>query len=658
MHVVAEGVPGIHMQIRSNRLGIAAALMAIASSSWAGMPYPNRQTPAPRDLGALATQGDTSDITVTLALKLQHAEAAGQLLEALSNTKSPKYHQFLTPAQFKAQFGASDQDIATLSAQLAVYGLSAARAGASVLRVSGSAANLERAFQVSLHRYRVAAQGRSESFEFRAPAAAPRIPAEMSAVVAGIVGLSTRPNFFPHLMKSPAKFAQQRSSQPPFASSGLINPPGFLTVADFSKYYDVLPLAAKGITGAGRTIGIVTLASFTESDAYAYWNAVGLKTASHRVTVVDIDGGPGAPSDASGSDETTLDVEQSGGIAPAAKILVYQAPNTNQAFLDAFVAAVENNQADSISTSWGQWEWLDNLANGPVADPYTGDTVSGLKALHQVLLQAALQGQSVFAAAGDAGAYDANDGARPPDFSLALSVDNPASDSYITAGGGTTLAGMQSYLLPNETFTVNIPHERVWSWDYLEPLCADLDLDPIDCGIFPVGGGGGVSFEFALPFYQQGISGIQKTQPNQSFINEDTVPPQTLKNIPAYFAGRNVPDISFNADPQTGYVLFYTSDQSGFGEDTFAGGTSFVAPQLNGVIGLIGEYVHGRVGLLNIPLYALAQESNAYANRGAPFGVIKYGNNDFYVGRDGYSPAAGIGTLDVANFADSLKKAF
>ena len=644
------------MTMMSTRIALIAALIALANPTWAGMPYPSRHMPAPSDLGPLAAQDEAGNITVTLALKLRHAEAAAQLLEALANTKSAKFHQFLTPAQFKAQFGAADQDVAALSAQLAVYGLSAARAGASVVSVSGSAANFERAFQVSLHRYRVAAHGQSDSFEFRAPATAAKIPAEMSAVVAGIVGLSTRPNFFPHLMKSPANFAHQLTSQHAFNNSNLLNPPGFLTVADFSKYYDVLPLAAKGVTGAGRSIGIVTLASFTESDAYAYWRAVGLKVGSQRITVIDIDGGPGAPSDASGSDETTLDVEQSGGIAPRAKILLYQAPNTNQAFLDAFVAAVESNEADSISTSWGQWEWLDDLANGPVTDPYGGDTVSSLKALHLVLLQAALQGQSVFAAAGDAGAYDANDAALPPAFSLALSVDNPASDSYITAGGGTTLAGTQSYLLPNETFTVNIPHERVWSWDYLEPLCADLDLDPIDCGIFPVGGGGGVSFEFALPFYQLGISGIQKTQPNQSFINEDAVPPQTLKNIPAYFAGRNVPDVSFNADPQTGYVLFYTSDQSGYGEDTFAGGTSFVAPQLNGVIGLIGEYVHGRVGLLNIPLYELAHASGAYAEKDAPFNVIKFGNNDFYVGRDGYSPAAGIGTLDVANFAEALKK--
>ncbi len=130
-----------------------------------------------------------------------------------------------------------------------------------------------------------------------------------------------------------------------------------------------------------------------------------------------------------------------------------------------------------------------------------------------------------------------------------------------------------------------------------------------------------------------------------------------MKNLPAYFAGRNIPDVSFNADPQTGYVLFYTSDETGFGTDTFSGGTSFVAPQLNGVIALIGEYVHGRVGLLNIPLYAAAQAANAYTGKSAPFNVIQYGNNDFYVGRDGYSPAAGIGTLDVAHFAAGLQRA-
>ena len=166
-----------------------------------------------------------------------------------------------------------------------------------------------------------------------------------------------------------------------------------------------------------------------------------------------------------------------------------------------------------------------------------------------------------------------------------------------------------------------------------------------------------MSFEFARPFYQDGIAGVQKTQPDQVFIDEDTIPPTTLKVLPAYYAGRNVPDISFNADPDTGYELYYTSDKTGFSIGTFWGGTSFVAPQLNGVVALLGQFVHGRLGLLNIPLYELAAKGG-YEGKAAPFNAIKYGNNDFYTGSDGYNPAVGIGTLDVANFAEALKKAY
>ena len=641
------------MTFRTFTMAAAIGLtIFICGSAHAATPYPTKSTPAPQDLGAAGTL-DAADMTVTLPLKLRDEAGAEALFQAVSQSGGASFRRFLTPEEFKARFAQSDSDVAATAAFLGTLGLAAERVGATALQVTGSAAAFERAFQVTLHRYQVAASGTAPSYNFLAPAGAPRIPAEISAVVAGVVGLSTRPMYAPHFLQRSEKLLKARESS---RSSGLINAFGSLTVADFSKYYNVLPLADKNITGAGRTLGIVTLAAFTPSDAFAYWKAVGLKVKSNRITVINVDGGPGAPSDASGSLETTLDVEQSGGIAPGADILVYQAPNTNQAFLDAFVKAVESNRAESISTSWGEWEWLDNLANAPVTDPYSGETVSALTAFHQIFLQAALQGQSLFAAAGDAGAYDANDQATPPDFSLALSVDNPASDPYITAAGGTTLAGQQTYSLPNGTLTVTIAHERVWSWDYLVPLCDDLQLDPIECGIFPVGGGGGVSFEFGVPFYQRGLSGVQVTQPDQSYIDEDTIPPTTLIDIPASYAGRNVPDISFNADPDTGYVVYYTSNVSGFGQQMFYGGTSFVGPQLNGVTGLIGQYVGGRIGLLNVPMYDLAQRSGAYTGQGAPFNVIKYGNNDFYVGRDGYSPAAGIGTLNVSDFAEALKK--
>jgi len=632
------------------------ALVAACAPVIAGAAYPTRVTPVPLDLGALS---DPAEISVTLSLKLNNEAAAEALVQALADKTSPRYHQFLTPAEFKAQFGQSDEAVAAVVAHLAADGLTATRSGASTLRVTGSPASMERVFKVTLHQYAVPAHDGVQSLQFHAPTAAPTIPSEIASVVEGVVGLSSRPSVAPHNKKGIATVRGSRIAHATANSSGLINPLGSLTVADFDKYYDVQPLTAKKINGEGRTLAIVTFASFTPSDAFSYWKSVGLKVQSDRIKIVNVDGGPGAPSDASGSDETTLDVEQSGGIAAGAKIIVYQGPNTDQAFIDTFVAAIESNKADSISTSWGIWEWYDNLANGAVSDPYTGKKVSSLAALHEILLQAALQGQSVFAAAGDAGAYDANDGQTPPDYSLALSVDNPASDSYITAAGGTTLAGEQYFSIPGgQTVTVNIPHERIWSWDYLEPLCVDLGVDNIDCGIFPVGGGGGVSFEFAVPFYQMGLSGIQKTQPDQAFVDEDTIPPQTLVAIPSHYAGRNVPDASFNADPDTGYVLYYTTSEYGFQIITFYGGTSFVAPQLNGVTALLGQYVQGRLGLLNIALYELAKSGKAYDGKSAPFHAIKYGNNDFYTGSSGYNPGAGIGTIDVANLAEALKAAY
>jgi hypothetical protein len=71
--------------------------------------------------------------------------------------------------------------------------------------------------------------------------------------------------------------------------------------------------------------------SFTNSDPFAYWDSLNLNVEANRIKVVKVDGGAGKPSDATGSDETTLDIEQAGGIAPGAKVIVYEAPNTDQA---------------------------------------------------------------------------------------------------------------------------------------------------------------------------------------------------------------------------------------------------------------------------------------------------------------------------------------
>jgi subtilase family serine protease len=244
---------------------------------------------------------------------------------------------------------------------------------------------------------------------------------------------------------------------------------------------------------------------------------------------------------------------------------------------------------------------------------------------------------------------------------LTLSVSYPGSDTAITAAGGTTLPGIQDYCLNAACtppyYVVDIAHERVWGWDYLDGLCQTLGYTPITCGIFPAGSGGGVSIAFDVPLYQIFVPGVQRSQPGQLFQAGEgfTGDFPLVYSLPAFHPGRNVPDVSFNADPDTGYAIYYTSEPSGvFSELTFYGGTSFVAPQLNGVSALLGEYLYGqRIGLLNYPLY-LAQSDQFYRYPGAPLHPIAYGDNWFYRGRDGYNPAAGLGTLDVANFAEFL----
>jgi len=632
---------------------LAAGLTVLAGTAVA-VPYPRSSTaPAALDLGT--TKGTVAaPVSVTVALKLSNAEELAALIEATYTQGSPQYHHFLTPQQFRERFAPGAATLAQVTQHFEAAGLSVTRTATAQLRVSGSAAAIERAFGVELHEYAVAASDGTPAYRYRAPLGAPRLPAQISASVHGVFGLDTRPRFYPHLRSGaglPARAVPQKTE------SG--NPFGSLTVVDFAEHYDVKPLYHNGINGRGQTLAIVTLASFTPSDAFTYWASLGLNVRANRLKEVLIDGGSGPPSDNSGSLETTLDVEQSGGIAPDANVIVFEAPNTNQGFIDAFASVIDANQADSISTSWGEWEMFDTpdnvFDNGPVTDPVTDKTSSIIDALNDLLTQAALQGQTAFAAAGDAGAYDMV-GELPASFSNVLSVDDPGVQPFITDAGGTTLPGPQFYALPSgKTLKINVPQERAWGWNYLEPLCKALRQTIDQCGIFPVGGGGGVSLYFRRPFYQYLVaSSLRDSVPGQALYDNSKTPPQLVLALPGRFPGRNVPDISLNSDPQTGYVVAYTSNVIGFSFQTFWGGTSFASPQMNGVTALLCEGTHGRIGLLNVPLYVLAA-TNSYHGRTPPLRDIKTGDNWYWSARPGYDQASGVGVPDVANLLEALR---
>ncbi len=100
--------------------------------------------------------------------------------------------------------------------------------------------------------------------------------------------------------------------------------------------------------------------------------------------------------------------------------------------------------------------------------------------------------------------------------------------------------------------------------------------------------------------------------------------------------------------------MYYTDDKGAFGIQTGWGGTSFAAPQFNGVTALFDQAAHGRVGLLNFAVYDMARNGTAYKGPHPPFKDVKTGDNWGYAGQKGYDQATGIGTPDVANLLNAL----
>lgn len=652
------------MRLHSCLLTAACAVGFLGTA--AAAPYPHSNMPAAVDLGLTQNLAPGTQVTLTVALKLRNTDQMQSLLQSIYTPGNANYQHFLTPQQFAAQFGPSAATVAQLTSHFQADGFTVTRSATSQLQITGSIQAVQKEFGIQMHQYRVAPSVDTPSFQFRAPDTAARFSTAISGSIEGVVGFSTQPRFRPNIMSAGRMGAARVNPTKTGSAPATTDPPGEWTVADFSQYYNVNPLYAKGLSGSGKTVAIMTLASFTPSDAYTYWQLVGLKVNPNRISEVQVDGGSGPPSTDSGSMETTLDVEQSGGIAPGANVVVYEAPNTSQGFIDVFAKAADQDVADTVSISWGEWEWLDIIPVDDVTDPVTGENATTLRAVNDVLLQQAFEGQSVFCAAGDSGAYDANDSESifpVPLFSEALSVDDPAAQQLITTAGGTTLPGTQSFLLQSgATVSINVPTERAWGWDYLIPLCDDLGLDPVSCGIFPAGGGGGVSSYVARPIYQWFTPGMAAT-PGAKLEDVSGTPLPAGVNLPVVlprgYQGRNVPDISVNADPDTGYIIYYAAGTAAQdcsdGICTFWGGTSFAAPQLNGVTSLFDQGLHGRIGLLNFPLYLIANSPSAYRGQNAPLRDITSGDNWYWKATPGYDQATGVGVPNVANLYQALR---
>jgi subtilase family serine protease len=571
--------------------------------------------------------------TVSIIFKLRNTQLLESFIRTSVDSNGWGCGQFLSTREFREFFGPLDWQFNEVLAFMKRNGISVNEIYDShmVIRATGTASQFATLLSTDL----VWCWDKA-GHRFQRPTHKPKVPTEIGDIVLMVAGLDTQPAALSHLMKT----AQTQDAVIGEPATALVMPapgtlatatPGSFTVGDVANFYNINPLYARNINGKGTTVGIGTLASFDQADAYTYWSAIGLPVLANRITVVSMDGGTGT----NGSGETTLDVQQSGGLAPQAKIIVYEAPNTDSGFIDLFYKAASDNKVDSLSVSWGLAEvFLDE------------DTTT---AYHQAILEAAAQGIPVIASSGDSGAFDVNRNYFTPYYSPLNSVDHPASDPYVTAAGGTT----QAVTITRKYGTVVVPQERPWAWDYLEPYyVTNYGQFYYDYNLFPVGGGGGVSINFAAPYYQKGLAGRQNTP--SGFNNLYFYPGYPNLSgailefsIPAGYPGRNVPDVSLNADPFTGYLtceggLFYAGN----------GGTSFVAPQLNGIAALLTQAAGHRVGFLNPQLYQ-AYQRYGYGPK-SPFHAITTGDNEFWKAAPNYNPASGLGTLDVTKLEAAI----
>ena len=505
---------------------LVAALSVVAASAAVGGAKAGGYTTVSQGIGSSVLNGYTpfantdpsTPETVSLVLRANNINR----LEALVSAGMPT--GYVSVRQFAQQYGQSPFVIAGIEAYLGKFGIHAtAMQNNLVIQTTGTAGQYDQAFQVSQQNYDVSApkpHGGHHTVVVHGTKQNPKVPSQWGPFVLAVLGLSSYPT--------------QQSEMAPLADG--VKPQSQLNNTalfpnDFAQRYDLSSVQAKG-TGAGRTIGIVTLASVKPQVVSDFWSYIGLtgnQSAVSRITPVDVDGGAGPASSAAGSDETALDAEQSGALAPNANVRVYQAPNTDYGFVDAFFQAASDNLADSVSASWGESESVIKYytAAGEEDPNYTAS-------FDEAFLELAAQGQSTFLSSGDEGAYPASRDLGSTDSTSG----NPDDSPWVTSSGGTTLPG--SLTLHGITF--NFPSERTWGWDYLwaSPRPSQLgETEEQYAENEVVGGGGGYSEFEPMPAYQKAVGAE----------NASTVEYLTPTDYATYFGSVSLPDEwMFNPD--------------------------------------------------------------------------------------------------------------
>ena len=562
----------------------------------------------------VASVASATPIHVTVTLRPRDAAGLQALANAVSTPGSARYRQYITPQEFVQRFGPSAAQMKAVETSLRAHGLRAGTPSSNHLSipVSTTAGAAARAFSVSFAHV-VLRSGASGIVNQQAPA----VDAAVAPVVQTVLGLDTVSKAVPLLVRDHT--ARAATKERAHVATGGTQPCGAAISADSQGgYTDDQIASAYGLSGlyasggpgggsdlgAGQTVAILELEPYTLSDiqTYAQCYTVNGQPIDPQIANVNVDGGASGTQ----SGEAALDIENVIGLAPQANVIVYEGPNSGSGPYDTFSSIISQHAAQVVTASWGQCEPLNGFSQA--------------QAESILFQQAAAEGMSIVSASGDDGSEDCFP-ESPTD-----AVDDPASQPYVTGVGGTSLAAIGPR-----------PSESVWN-------------DGVTVGA----GGGGVSSFWSMPTYQ-------------------SVAPASLRVINSGSSGstcgaasgdcREVPDVSADADPSTGYTIYWngggSSDPTQQEGWQVVGGTSGAAPLWAALIALTNASAGCQgvtVGFANPALYYAA--GTAYAS---DFNDITSGNNDMtgtshgrFGAASGYDMASGLGSPNGSALATSL----
>jgi subtilase family serine protease len=535
-------------------------------------------------------------LRIDVALIPRDPAALAAYATDVSTPGSGDYRKFLARGQFASRFGPTAAAIADVEEQLRTEGLRPGNISSNhlIIPVTATTAVFAKAFKTGFETYDMPG-GRVAYANTSAP-----YLGVAAKYVQAVIGLD---DFYqaerlgverPTHTTKPLVVPQPSTSGPQPCSAATEAAPGndAYTANQVASMYNFQDLYGAGDEGSGITVALFELEPNLASDISAYQSCYGT---SATVNYIKEDGGAGT---GAGEGEAALDIEDVIGLAPKATIDVYQAPNSNTGLIDNYTAIVDNEAVQVVSTSWGECE---------------AESGSSIISEESTLFeQAATQGQSVFAAAGDDGSTDCE--------TSALGVDDPGSQPYVTSVGGTTTT----------TDTVP-PSQTVWN----------------DSSIDGGAGGGGLSSSHTMPSYQSGAPS------SLHVINSDSSGTPCGAASGSYC--REVPDVSANADEYTGYLIYYDGSWTGIG------GTSAAAPLWAAFTSLTdaSSTCDGKaIGFANPVLYDAAA-----ANYSSDFFDVTSGTNDYtpdgysgglYPAGTAYDMASGLGTPNGANLPAAL----